>query len=107
MKNILFITALFFSSSVSFGQLTISGIYSGKNIFVQNPILDDDSSEFCTDRIVINDLEYAGNYNTAAFEIKLDLLEIELGDSVKIIIYHKKDCKPLVLNGGCVITQKK
>lgn len=85
------------SGDSSISQLVLSGIYSGKNIYVQNPSADIENTAYCTDSVVVNGKRCIINLNQSAFEIKLDSIIKVQGTNVTIIIYHKKTCKPKVL----------
>lgn len=76
-------------------EFTFSGVYLGKNIYVQNP-LSDDQSEFCTKAVYVNDLLVVNNPKTSAYEIDLSYLVIN--DQVSIRIIHGEACKPKVIN---------
>lgn len=77
------------------GKLTLEGKYQGKNLYFQNPMAD---TGYCTCRIIINGSDYEKDFNAGAFE--LDLSGYKVGDSLKIILTHQRDCKPKVLNPG-------
>lgn len=100
MKNLtlsLFIISVF----VSFAQasLTVEGTYQGKNIYVQNPY-NDDTESYCVTEVRVNGEDLGANINSAAFEIKLNRLGLELGDPVKIEISHHDDCRPKILGNS-------
>lgn len=101
MKCKLFVSLfiLFSLTHNLFANLTLDGTYQGKNLYVQNAFSDDGFS-YCTDSISVNDEQYLGNISTGAYEIKLDSLGFELGDSIHIVIYHANGCKPAVLNSN-------
>lgn len=88
-------------------QLHLNGTYQGKNVFVHNPMNDDgDGDGYCTDSVSINGVVYSGFYNSSAFQIKLDSLDFQHGDSISIDIFHKHGCKPNVLSNFCFFTPK-
>jgi hypothetical protein len=81
--------------SVFAGEIVLSGVYQGKNIYVQNPFSADKKS-FCTDEVYINDVKKMDNIKSSAFEVDLSFLAIN--DPVTIKILYKEECMPKVLN---------
>jgi hypothetical protein len=81
------------------GVLTISGVYSGKNIYVQNPLASN-MRDYCTNEVYINDVKRDITVNSSAYEIDLSFLK--LNDPVVIKITHKDDCKPKILNAQVI-----
>lgn len=77
------------------GKITLEGNYQGKNLYIQNPIVD---TGYCTCNITINGVDYEKDFNSGAFE--LDLSSYKVGDTLKIIFTHHPDCRPKVLNPG-------
>jgi hypothetical protein len=73
----------------------ISGIYQGKNLFIQNPSIGD-GSQFCTNDVYVNDTKVMSNITQGAFEV--DLTHIRINSQVTIKITHKDGCKPRLLN---------
>lgn len=78
-------------------KLTLAGVYSGENIYVQNPFADDTYKLYCTDSVFVNGKRCIINLNQSAYEINLDSVVNIKGTHITIIIYHKKTCKPKVL----------
>jgi hypothetical protein len=95
-KLYLFIVAVLFSYSSQAAIFVISGIYQGKNVFIQNPALNDDGVTFCTNDVYVNDVKVMSNITTGAYEI--DLSAIRISSQLTIKITHKDGCKPRVLN---------
>lgn len=85
-----------------FGQLTATGTYQGKNLYVYNPNAENGFA-YCTDSVTVNGCRYDNEkMKRGSFEIQLDSLNLTLGDSLKVVIYHKLGCKPKLLNNeGC------
>ncbi|NRA12135.1 MAG: hypothetical protein HRT57_09300 [Crocinitomicaceae bacterium] len=77
--------------------IEIKGSYQDRNLYVQNPQLNDD---YCAVVVYVNNKElYAlGTLKFGAFEVDLGSLDLEMDDPLKIQIYHHKGCKPKVLN---------
>jgi hypothetical protein len=98
MKNIkwcLLVAALLFSFSSQAAIMIITGLYQGKNLFVQNPSLGNDKT-FCAHEVYVNDVKVMDNIRAGAFEI--DLSHIRLSAQVTIKITHSDACTPKVLN---------
>jgi hypothetical protein len=74
----------------------ISGIYQGKNLFVQNPATDPEGTIFCTNDVYVNDVKVMGGITQGAFEV--DLSNIRINSQVTVKITHKEGCKPRLLN---------
>ncbi len=99
LKNFIIAYFTFFitgvASTVSAEEYTFSGVYQGKNIYVQNP-LTEDQSEFCTKAVYVNDLLIVNNPKTTAYEI--DLSYLIKNEPVIIKIVHNANCEPKVIN---------
>jgi hypothetical protein len=97
MKNRFLITlfTLFFAGTVNAGILTLSGVYHGKNLYVQNPFTGN-MKDFCTNEVYVNDRLVMSNIQSSAYEI--DLSHLKEQDPVTVKITHKDDCKPKILN---------
>lgn len=81
------------------GNITLSGVYQGKNLYVQNPFTSD-MKEFCTQEVYVNNVKVITNPTSSAFEI--DLSHLKINDVVNIKIVHKDDCKPKILNAQVI-----
>jgi hypothetical protein len=77
-------------------EIVISGVYQGKNIYVQNPFSGSGNKDFCTTEVFVNNSKSSTNILSSAFEI--DLSTHKLSEPIQIKIIHKEDCKPKVLN---------
>ncbi|MCU0431766.1 MAG: hypothetical protein MUF42_17540 [Cytophagaceae bacterium] len=77
------------------GILPISGVYQGKNLYVQNPFAGN-QKDFCANEVYVNDVKVMSNIQSSAFEI--DLSHLKMQEPVTIKITHKDDCKPKILN---------
>ncbi len=76
-------------------QIQLSGIYKGKNLYVQNPF-SGNMKDFCTLEVYVNGTMVKSKPQSSAYEI--DLSHLKLNDPVVVKIVHKDDCKPKVLN---------
>lgn len=100
MKRLIYLTlalsAIVVSNTPSVaGILTLSGVYQGKNLYVQNPFTGN-MKDFCSNDVYVNDVKLSVNIESSAYEI--DLSHLKVNDPVTIKITHKDDCKPKVLN---------
>ena len=76
-------------------ELTLSGFYQGRNLFVQNPFAAD-KQNYCTSEVYVNDKKVMSNIRSSAYEI--DLSEFQIDDAIRIRIAHKEGCTPKILN---------
>lgn len=97
MKNkfLILFSSLLIASTVKAGILTLSGVYQGKNLYVQNPFTGN-MKDFCTNDVYVNDKLVMSNVQSSAYEI--DLSHLKEQDPVTVKITHKDDCKPKILN---------
>lgn len=72
-----------------------TGTYQGKNVHVQNPLLEN-KKDYCVEEVYLNKNLLEIKTNTAVFEINLSKLQV--GDSVNIEIKHSSSCLPKLLN---------
>ncbi len=79
------------------GTIILEGNYQGKNLYVQNPF-SGTGVGFCTFEVKVNGNVTTDEINSSAFEIDLANFQLQIGDKVTIIINHKDDCRPKVLN---------
>ncbi|MFN3405527.1 MAG: hypothetical protein ACK40G_15610 [Cytophagaceae bacterium] len=93
--KLLVLSLAFVGTTVKAGVLTLSGVYQGKNLYVQNPFTGN-MKDFCTNDVFINEVKVMSNIQSSAYEI--DLSHLKLNDPVTIKISHKDDCKPKILN---------
>ena len=77
------------------GEVQLSGVYKGKNLYVQNPF-SGNMKDFCTQEVYVNGVKSLTNPQSSAYEI--DLSHLKLNDPVNVKIVHKDDCKPKILN---------
>ena len=95
IRFLLFAVAVLYGYSSNAAIFVISGIYQGKNVFIQNPSLGNDTT-FCTNDVYVNDKKVMSNIKTGAYEI--DLSTIRINSQITIKITHKDGCKPRILN---------
>ena len=80
---------------VQAGIITLSGVYQGKNLYVQNPFTGN-MKDFCTNEVYVNDKLVMSHIQSSAYEI--DLAFLKQNEAVTIKITHKDDCTPKILN---------
>lgn len=85
-------------------EYTMTGVYQGKNIYVQNP-LSKDKINFCTSEVYLNERLINASPKTSAFVI--DLSHLKIGGSVFIKIIHKEGCKPKIINPQVIRSKSK
>jgi sulfite reductase alpha subunit-like flavoprotein len=85
-------------ATIDYDTLTISGKYSGKNIFVKNQFSENEGEGFSVQSILLNNEVTVGKYDQSAFEIKLQSSDRKVGDDLTIAIIYMKGRAPKVLN---------
>ena len=78
-------------------KVEFQGQYKGTNIYIQNPYAASGIG-FCIDSVWVNEVRCMCEINSSAFEIDLDSLGYKIGDKIRIILFHKDDCKPRKLH---------
>jgi hypothetical protein len=76
------------------GEIVLSGVYQGKNLFVQNPAVGQDKT-YCVDEVHVNDVKKMSAIKQSAFEIDLSDFEIDAPVTVKIL--YQDGCAPKYL----------
>ncbi|MCA1751692.1 MAG: hypothetical protein ABR572_02235 [Cryomorphaceae bacterium] len=96
---LLLIVALWSFSFTAFAteSLVLSGIYQGKDLYVKNPFAEDGVG-FCVFEVSVNGEITSDEINSSAFAIDFNIMGIEVGSKIDIVLKHKEDCEPLVLN---------
>ena len=78
-------------------ELKISGNYLGKNLYILNPSTDV-ANVFCVDQVLVNGKVTTDEINANSFEIDFSAISIEIGAAVEVVIKHKANCTPKVIN---------
>lgn len=81
------------------GEITLEGVYLGKNIFVRNPYLTE-SKSFCITNIFVNGSELFNLPKSSA--IQIDLEGFSLNTPVEIRVVHKDGCLPVFINPDAI-----
>jgi hypothetical protein len=79
------------------GEIVLKGVYQGKNIYVMNPFASSGVG-FCVFEVTVNGRLTTDEINSSAFEVDLTVFQFNKGDKLTIIIKHKDDCLPKVIN---------
>lgn len=83
---------LLVSLSCMAGEIVITGMYNGKNIYVHNPM---NGSSGCISSIQVNGKALSAPSSSA---IDIDLSHLKMKDKVEIKITHGDNCRPKVIN---------
>ena len=84
--SIFLLLIIIFKFSFSQEELKLSGVYKGKNLYIQNPF--SEKGGFCINEIKLNGNHINDEINSSAFEIDLSLFDFNYGDKLKIEINH-------------------
>jgi hypothetical protein len=82
-------------ASASGGELVISGVYMGKNVYFQNPLCGPTSS-FSTRSVYVNGILKVTNPTTSAFEV--DLSNLAINSAIEIKLIYNENCSPEIIN---------
>jgi hypothetical protein len=93
--HIILLFVILLPGQLSAQELVVNGVYQGKNIFIQNPSIQEDNT-YCIQAVYLNGLLVIQNPTTSAFEV--DLSDLELNDEVNLKIFHNKSCLPKIIN---------
>lgn len=94
-------------------EIFLKGIYCGENLVVKNPFSGNENT-FCITEVLVNGKKTKDDIFSSSFEIDLNGLGLNNGDSLNIKIDHREGCTPKIMNpeallskGGFTITQIK
>lgn len=94
---ILLITLFIHSLLLAQKAITFHQTFTGEDIYISNPFVSKDSN--CIDSIKVNDKTLIIS-NITAFAIDPEEFGIQLDEKFTLIIYHKENCLPKILNSG-------
>jgi hypothetical protein len=101
MKNSILVISLFlitFSfTDVFANEMILKGVYQGKDLYILNPMIDE-GVEYCAYEVLVNDSTFQDVINSSAFRIALDYAGLEFGQEYEVIIKHREDCTPKLVN---------
>lgn len=83
-------------------ELVLTGIYNGKNLYVQNP-LSSNMKDYCTREVWVNNRQVFSNPRSSAFTINLSHLSESAPVSVRIV--YSSDCAPKIINPQVIRTR--
>jgi hypothetical protein len=95
--SLLFIVTAITSLYSQSNELSLEGIFQGKNLYIMNPF-SSSGVGFCVYEVTVNGDITTDEINSSAFEIDLSVFQYQLGDKLSIKIKHKEGCAPKVLN---------
>lgn len=98
-RSVLLIVIMFTNSYAICGEIVLTGTYQGKNLYIVNPF--SSSGGFCITSLKVNGQKRNEDINASAFEINLS--NLKRSEKVKIVISHKDDCMPRVLNENVIL----
>jgi hypothetical protein len=85
-------------STLSFAaSIKLEGVYQGKNLYVMNPFASGGVG-FCVTKVTVNDQITTDEIGSSAFEIDLSVFEFQPGDKIVVVIEHRDNCTPKILN---------
>lgn len=76
-------------------ELVLTGVYNGKNLYVQNPI-SNNLKDYCTHEVYVNGNMVFQSPRSSAFTINLEHLAVK--EPVEIRILYSEGCMPKVIN---------
>lgn len=91
------------ASTLQAKVLKVNGVYQGRNIYIQNPLISD--GKYCAVSIYLNDEKIISEPKETSVEV--DLSGLEVNEAVNIRIYHHSGCTPRVLNQYVIRPQSK
>lgn len=99
MKQVFALVLFLFAGFTVFasGEIVLKGVYQGKNIYVMNPFASSGVG-FCVFEVTVNGQLTTDEINSSAFEIDLTIFQFSKGDKLIIVIKHKDECLPKVIN---------
>lgn len=105
MKRVCFLAILIclYATAAHAEEMILTGFYTGKNLYVQNPILPDNKS-FSTEQVFVNESLVLNKPITSAFIVDLSHLTIE--QRVEIRIVHQPNYPPKIINAYVVRDQQ-
>ncbi len=98
---LLFLLCISGVAAANGGSIVLEGKYQQKNLFVVNAIASDGVG-FCVYEVTVNGEVTSDEVNSKAFEIDLSIYGLKLGDDLVVVIKHKSDCEPRILNASAL-----
>ena len=107
LRCVLFISFIFLavlSRAQQQEEFVVSGVYNGKNLYVQNP-LSSNMKDYCTREVWVNDTKVFTSPRTSAFTVNLSHLPEQAPVTVRIV--HNTGCAPKIINPQVIRTLNK
>lgn len=82
---------------ISQANLSLTGNYHGKALYIQNP-LGEDGFGFCITKVTVNGKPIMANIQSDTIKIDFSALGLKIGEAVVIVLEHASGCSPIVLN---------
>jgi hypothetical protein len=97
MKNrlLLLLSTALFCLNLNAQEINIDGVYNGKNLYILNPSI---GNGYCVSEVWVNGKKTKDEVNSNSFEIDFSLLGIKEGTTLRIRIFHSKNCLPKIIN---------
>jgi len=73
----------------------LTGVYRGRDVFVQNPYLNAEGA-YCIAYITVNDVKVIDDPSVSA--VKINLSKFAINSPISIVVYHHSSCSPKILN---------
>ena len=78
--------------------LTISGKYTGKNIFIENFQSKTEEKKFTVKKVTVNNEKTTDEINARGIEIDFTAFNLKIDDAIKIEIEYELNNPPKILN---------
>jgi len=79
-------------------QIKITGLYKGRNLYVQNPY-HPSGDGFCVSSVLVNQHTMPDTFHQSqAFEVRFDYYGYKINDSITVVINYLEGCEPRILN---------
>lgn len=82
-------------------EIKLEGIYQKENLYVFNPFIP--TGGFCVTEVLVNGKTTTDEIASNAFEIDLSIYNLSIGDPLSIVIKHRDNCKPQILNPEAIM----
>jgi hypothetical protein len=98
MKTLFTTCLLALASIYSFAEVVvISGVYQGKDLYVQNPTTSSGVG-FCVFEVLVNNNITSDEVNSPAFAVDLAAWGLKINDPVEVILRCKEKCEVKIIN---------
>lgn len=83
-------------------EFTLTGVYNGKNLYVQNP-LSSNMKDYCTIEVWVNGSKVMTSPRASAYTVNLSSLSQKSPVSIRIV--HNSGCTPKIINPQVIRTK--